>query len=184
MTFQMNILQALLVLRMCPGLMWSGVIAEVIRRNTFTHDKEGTWPTGLLQCFCSEETHLALIWEIWFFATRPRMRLLAKWTNGWVQDWDFLIIKSWTRPGRDRESRAFRLKTETRTWRDLTNFSYFQYFGTRPGPSFLERKTNGQVRDRDLSINKSVESLGAISLETEMIPRVSPISGAPWCFKL
>ena len=58
-------------------------------------------------------------------------------------------------------------------------FQDFQYFGTRPGQRLLERKTNRQVRDRDLSIFKigatprQTESIVAFSLETKRRPRVS-----------
>jgi hypothetical protein len=38
-----------------------------------------------------------------YFATRPRMRLLLQLTNGRIRDRDFLITKSGTRPGRDRD---------------------------------------------------------------------------------
>jgi hypothetical protein len=50
-----------------------------------------------------------------YFVTRPRTRLLEKVITGRVRDRDFFIIKIETRPGRDRESRAFSLESETRT---------------------------------------------------------------------
>ena len=48
-----------------------------------------------------------------YFVTRPRMRLLEKFTNGGVRD--FMKVKIGARPGQDRESHAFSLETETRT---------------------------------------------------------------------
>ena len=63
-----------------------------------------------------------------YFVTRPRTRLLEKLINGRVRDRDFLIFKIETRPGRDRESRAFSLESEAKKWRDLNKFSRFPIF--------------------------------------------------------
>ena len=101
-----------------------------------------------------------------YFATRPRTRLLEKITNGRVRDRDFLKIKSEPRPGRDRESRAFSLETETRTWRDLNKFFNFSIFcdETRPETS---GKINKRTSPRPRLINNQNWS------ETETRLRVS-----------
>ena len=53
-----------------------------------------------------------------------------------------MIIKSGVRPGQDRESGAFCLKTKKRTWVDLNKFFKFPIFldDTRPNTSWKLKK--------------------------------------------
>ena len=68
-------------------------------------------------------------WRDQHLGTRPRPGNLETFSNGRVRDRDFWIFKIGARPGRDRESPAFSLETETRPGRDLNKIPRF---GTRP----------------------------------------------------
>ena len=56
------------------------------------------------------------------------MRLPEKLTNGQDRDQDFVIIKSKMIPGREQDSHAFSLETETRMCQTLENFPDFEWF--------------------------------------------------------
>jgi hypothetical protein len=102
---------------------------------------------------------------------RPRTRLLEKITNGRVRDWDFLKIKSEARPGRDRESHAFSLETETRTWRDLNKFFRFSIFCDETWP-----ETSGKINQRTSPRPRIIHNPNSSETETRLrvsVPLVS-----------
>ena len=76
------------------------------------------------------------------------------------------MFKIETRPGQDRESRAFSLESKTRTWRDLNKFSRFPIFcdETRDETSW---KINKQMSPRPRLFDNQNWS------ETGTRPRVS-----------
>ena len=99
-------------------LVWGRTMGSSYHPCVVSQDPHFRFHTKIVKAEHQEKTILVK----WFtdlrdqyFATRPRTRLLEKLTNIGVRDRDFWEINSGTRPGRDRESRAFSLETETRT---------------------------------------------------------------------